>query len=103
VVLGEIFGPDVLVVLLIALVFFGGQKLPKLARSLGQAQHEFRKGLTEGHEESAPESPAPETAPASVPDAETETVTMTRAELNQLIAEREAAARAESKPTEDSK
>jgi len=28
-------------------VLFGGAKLPKLARSLGQAQNEFRKGSTE--------------------------------------------------------
>ena len=30
------------------LLLFGGAKLPKLARSLGQAQKEFKDGLSEG-------------------------------------------------------
>jgi len=30
---------------------FGGTKLPKLARSMGQAQKEFKKGLTVGAED----------------------------------------------------
>jgi sec-independent protein translocase protein TatA len=34
-------GNELLVVLLIVLVLFGGSKLPQLARSLGQAQREF--------------------------------------------------------------
>jgi sec-independent protein translocase protein TatA len=29
-------------------VLFGGSQLPKLARSIGQAQKEFKKGLSEG-------------------------------------------------------
>ena len=37
-------GGELLVVLLIVLVIFGGAKIPQLARSLGQAQREFRKG-----------------------------------------------------------
>ncbi|MEA2703370.1 MAG: sec-independent protein translocase protein TatA [Actinomycetota bacterium] len=36
--------PELLIVLIIVLVIFGGAKLPKLARSLGEAQREFRKG-----------------------------------------------------------
>ena len=32
----------------IVLVLFGGAKLPKLARSLGQAQKEFRDGVKDG-------------------------------------------------------
>ncbi|MGY6500439.1 MAG: Sec-independent protein translocase subunit TatA/TatB [Acidimicrobiales bacterium] len=36
------------IVLVIVLVLFGGAKLPQLARSLGQAQKEFRKGQDEG-------------------------------------------------------
>jgi len=34
--------------LLVVLVLFGGAKLPKLARSMGQAQNEFRKGIRQG-------------------------------------------------------
>ena len=40
--------PELLVVLLITLVIFGGSQLPKLARGLGSAHHEFKKGLEEG-------------------------------------------------------
>ena len=36
--------PELLIVLLVILVLFGGSKLPKLARSLGQAQSEFKEG-----------------------------------------------------------
>ncbi len=40
--------PELLIVLLVVLVIFGGAKIPKLARSLGQAQKEFKTGLEEG-------------------------------------------------------
>lgn len=33
---------ELLIVLLIVLVLFGGSKLPQLARSLGSAQREFK-------------------------------------------------------------
>ena len=42
--------PELLIVLLVVLVIFGGSQLPKLARSLGSAQKEFKKGLEEGDE-----------------------------------------------------
>ena len=44
--IAEIIGPDMLIVLAILAVLFGGSKIPQLARSLGTAQAEFRKGLT---------------------------------------------------------
>jgi sec-independent protein translocase protein TatA len=38
-------GPsELLIVLMIVLVIFGGAKLPKLAKSLGEAQREFKRG-----------------------------------------------------------
>jgi sec-independent protein translocase protein TatA len=40
--------PELLIVLLVVLVLFGGAKLPKLARSMGEAQTEFKKGLRDG-------------------------------------------------------
>jgi sec-independent protein translocase protein TatA len=52
--LSEIFGPELLIVLAVILVLFGGSQLPKLARGLGSAQREFKKGLDEGAED-APE------------------------------------------------
>lgn len=57
--LGEIFGPDLLiVVIVIAVVIFGGAAIPKLARSLGSAKTEFEKGIKEGS--TATDTPAAE-------------------------------------------
>lgn len=45
-------GPtELIIILIIVLLVFGGAKLPKLARSMGQAQKEFKKGLGEGARE----------------------------------------------------
>jgi sec-independent protein translocase protein TatA len=50
-------GPtELIIILLIVLLIFGGAKLPKLARSMGQAQKEFKKGVTEGAKETDDES-----------------------------------------------
>ena len=46
--------------LIVILVLFGGSKLPKLARSLGQAQNEFKQGIKEGG--SSDDEDAPPTA-----------------------------------------
>ncbi|MHB8827111.1 MAG: twin-arginine translocase TatA/TatE family subunit [Acidimicrobiales bacterium] len=46
---GEIFGPDLLiVVIVVAVLVFGGAAIPKLARNLGSAKTEFEKGLKAG-------------------------------------------------------
>ena len=37
-------GPEMIVILLIVVLLFGANKLPKLARSSGQALGEFRRG-----------------------------------------------------------
>lgn len=49
-VFAQLIGPDGLIVVVVVavLLMFGGSKLPKLARGLGSASHEFRKGLDEG-------------------------------------------------------
>ena len=39
---------ELIVVLIVALVIFGGSQLPKLARNLGRAQRELQKGIAEG-------------------------------------------------------
>jgi sec-independent protein translocase protein TatA len=41
-------GSDLIVVLIVVALLFGGSKLPKLARALGSASHEFKKGVEEG-------------------------------------------------------
>jgi sec-independent protein translocase protein TatA len=49
--LGEIFGLDgVVVVVVVAVLVFGGSAIPKLARNLGSAKTEFEKGLKAGKE-----------------------------------------------------
>ncbi|WP_336359447.1 twin-arginine translocase TatA/TatE family subunit [Haladaptatus sp. ZSTT2] len=40
-------GPELLVILFIAILLFGANKIPKLARSTGQAMGEFQKGREE--------------------------------------------------------
>jgi len=52
----ELFGEQgIIVLIVVALVLFGSTQIPKLARSLGSAQREFKKGVDEGatDEESA--------------------------------------------------
>jgi len=38
---------ELLVIFLIAMIFFGGSKLPDLARSLGRSMNEFKKGMSD--------------------------------------------------------
>jgi sec-independent protein translocase protein TatA len=85
--MGGIGAPELIIFLLVILLLFGSTKLPKLARSLGEAQKEFKKGVAE------PDAPAP-----ARPAAE-EKVTMTQAELDALLAEREAQARKDAPPS----
>jgi sec-independent protein translocase protein TatA len=47
----DLGAPELLIILLVILLLFGGAKLPKLARSIGQAQREFRKGQHETESE----------------------------------------------------
>jgi sec-independent protein translocase protein TatA len=86
-ILAEILGPDMLIILAIVALLFGSKQLPKLARSLGSAKSEFEKGIREGDDAAA--SPQP---------AANEQVTMTRGELDALIAEREARGAAKEAP-----
>jgi sec-independent protein translocase protein TatA len=41
-------GGEWFIVLIVVLLLFGGSQVPKLARNLGKAQHELKKGLAEG-------------------------------------------------------
>ena len=54
-------GPWQIVLLLVVIVLvFGSKKLPELARALGKAKGEFKKGLAEGEKEDSEEEPAKE-------------------------------------------
>ena len=57
-------GPWQLVIcIVVAFVLFGGaKKIPDLARSLGKAKSEFKKGLAEGEKEEAEAEKAKEPA-----------------------------------------
>ena len=54
-------GPELIIVLLVVLLLFGGAKIPQLARSLGQAQREFRKGSNEPAESDGTKDAKPST------------------------------------------
>ena len=63
--LAEIFGLDLpIVIIVVAVLLFGGSAIPKLARNLGSAKTEFEKGLKSGKEtEAAQATDASETKP----------------------------------------
>ncbi len=52
---------ELIIVAVVLLVLFGGSQLPKLARSIGEAQREFKQGLKDGAEDDAGESAAKDT------------------------------------------
>jgi sec-independent protein translocase protein TatA len=51
-------GPtELIIILIIVLVLFGSSRLPKLARSMGQASKEFKKGMDEGEKSADEDKP----------------------------------------------
>jgi len=44
-------GPEMLIILLVLVLLFGANKIPKLARSTGQAMGEFKKGREQVEDE----------------------------------------------------
>lgn len=81
--------PELLILLVVVLLLFGATRLPKLARSMGEASREFKKGVSEG---SSGEEPQPAVKAE-------EKVTLTKAELDAMLAEREAQARKDAPPS----
>jgi TatA/E family protein of Tat protein translocase len=49
--LDGIGGPELLLVLVVVLIFFGGEKLPEFARGMGKALREFKKAAGDVEQE----------------------------------------------------
>ncbi len=75
-----------IVVAVIAFVaLFGASHIPKLARNLGEAGKEFRKARTEFEAVGPTNAPVAVAIPAAVPE---ERITLTRAQLDELLTSR---------------
>ncbi|MFC7240010.1 twin-arginine translocase TatA/TatE family subunit [Natronosalvus rutilus] len=85
-------GPELLIILFIAILLFGANKIPKLARSTGEAMGEFKKGQEKVEKEleemretgnyDDEEEEFVDTEPVTAEDEETETETQTETEAN---------------------
>ena len=75
-------GPtELIIILFIVMLVFGGAKLPKLARSLGEAKTEFEKSARKDSKQDSVKE-----LPKNDGD---EKVTLSKAELDALLIERE--------------
>jgi sec-independent protein translocase protein TatA len=52
----------IIIILVVVVLVFGSSQLPKLAKSLGSAQSEFKKGLAEGKKSDSSDDAAEKTA-----------------------------------------
>ncbi len=83
---------ELIIVLVVVLLLFGSTRLPKLARSIGEASKEFKKGVNDGaHDDDGKD----DRAALADPD---DKVTLTKAELDALLAERESQGRRQTPP-----
>ncbi|MGQ0743767.1 MAG: twin-arginine translocase TatA/TatE family subunit [Acidimicrobiales bacterium] len=85
-------GWELLIVLLVVLLLFGSTRLPKLARSMGEASKEFKKGIKDGSEltkgndsVSAIEASKAVEASKAIEASKATEITMTQAELDALL------------------
>jgi sec-independent protein translocase protein TatA len=58
--------PELMVILVIALVIFGPSKLPQIGSGLGKAIRDFKKGVT-GNEDDEPAKDAKKDSPKDLP------------------------------------
>jgi sec-independent protein translocase protein TatA len=85
-------GPELLIILLVLILLFGANKIPKLARSTGQAMGEFKKGREQVEEELQEMQTEGEevVSPDSTLDSSTETATDSTVDDDDLETETEA-------------
>ncbi len=56
----DLGAPELIIILAIVLLLFGGRKLPELSKSLGTSMRELRSGLNgDGHDESKKKEDTP--------------------------------------------
>ena len=69
--MGSFGSGELIIVLIIVLLVFGGSQLPKLAKNLGKAQKEFKDGLAEGERDAASKRAAEGVTEATARDSAT--------------------------------
>lgn len=72
--IGDIGGPELILIFVLVLLLFGGQRLPDFARGLGKSIREFKKATSGVEEEikramEEPQRPVPRPAPLPPPPA----------------------------------
>ncbi|HQV57607.1 MAG TPA: twin-arginine translocase TatA/TatE family subunit [Ilumatobacteraceae bacterium] len=83
----DLGGPELIIILVLVLVLFGGSQLPKLAKNLGQAQKEFKDGLSAGEREAAENAAKRAQAEALAKNADEAKLAAAKAEVARLEAE----------------
>ncbi|TGK17403.1 twin-arginine translocase TatA/TatE family subunit [Leptospira fluminis] len=58
--IGNLGWPEILIILFLALLLFGGKRLPSLAKDLGDGIRQFRKSLSGDPESESPKIQEPE-------------------------------------------
>lgn len=62
----NIGAPELIIILVVVMLFFGAARLPKLAKSLGEASKEFKDAVKDGGDDtSAPASKTDDTKPSA--------------------------------------
>jgi sec-independent protein translocase protein TatA len=72
--MGNISAPEIIILLVIALLLFGAKRLPEIGRSLGSGMREFKDSVT-GKNDDEPAQLPPPAAPMQTSATPPETVT----------------------------
>ncbi len=59
--INQLGGWELILILIVVLLLFGSTRLPKLARSLGQASKEFKQGVVHGEDDDSEDDTKPDT------------------------------------------